>query len=80
LGYGLERTEDIILVTGRHLAKSWIHVTFPERRGPSEISLRIQMSGDSGVRYMVQEVSGGELRLGPTGRVSSCIILSLVTC
>jgi hypothetical protein len=74
LGCGINRMEDIILVTGRHLAKSWISVAFSESRGNSEVSLRIRMSGDSGVRFVVQDVSGGELKLGPTGAVGFCTI------
>ncbi|KAI0288772.1 hypothetical protein BC826DRAFT_1036136 [Russula brevipes] len=47
-GLGLHPTEDIILVTGRHLARSWINVAFSETRE-------------------VHSISGGELKLGPSG-------------
>jgi len=33
LGLGVNRMEDIILVTGRHLARSWINVAFSDTRG-----------------------------------------------
>ena len=32
LGLGINRMEDIILVTGRHLTKSWVNVAFNQRR------------------------------------------------
>jgi hypothetical protein len=80
LGYGVNRTEDIVLVTGRRLARSWFSVAFSEGRGLAEVSFRIEVFGEFGVRFMVQDVSGAELNPGPTGAVGFCTNLSLKTC
>jgi len=78
LGCGVNRAEDIILVTGRHLARSWISVAFSESRGGagSEVSFAVRMSGDSSIRLDERNVNGGELKLGPSGRVRFCTIFS----
>jgi hypothetical protein len=67
--------EDIILVTGRHIARSWISVAFSESLGGSQASFKVQASGDSNVRLEEREVRGGELKLGPSGEVSFHVIL-----
>jgi len=69
LGLGIERMEDIILVTGRHLTQSWINVAFNQHRFDTGASFNAQVSDDSDVRLERQYVQGGELKLGPTGRV-----------
>ena len=61
--------EDIILVTGRHLAKSWINVAFTQRRPDAGVSFDIQVYNDSQVHLEQQHVHWGELKLGPTGKV-----------
>jgi hypothetical protein len=61
--------EDIILVTGRHLTKSWINVAFNQQRRDAGASFNAQVSGDSDVRLERQYMQGGELKLGPTGKV-----------
>lgn len=33
LGLGINRMQDIILVTGRHCARSWVNIAFSEGRG-----------------------------------------------
>jgi hypothetical protein len=70
LGCGVNRMEDIILVTGRHLARSWVSAAFSSSCRGGEVSFRIRLSGDSGVHLVERDVSGGELKLGPTGEVS----------
>jgi hypothetical protein len=76
LGYGVDRMEDIVLVTGRHLAKSWVSVAFPARRGTvqSEVSFRARVSGPSSVHFVHLDESGGELKLGPAGEVDFCAL------
>lgn len=74
LGCDVSRMEDIVLVTGRHLARSWVSVAFPTRRGTAQVSFRTRVSGPSGVHFLNLDESGGELKLGPTGEVSFCII------
>jgi len=50
LGLGVDRMEDIILVTGRHLTKSWINVAFNQRRRNAGVSFNAQVSSDFGVQ------------------------------
>jgi hypothetical protein len=69
LGLGINRMEDIILVTGRHLARSWVSVLFSEYRTGARVSFVAQASGDSGVRLQERSMSGGDLKLGPSGEV-----------
>lgn|SRR6266850_1745981 len=74
-GCGVNRMEDIVLVTGRHLARSWISVAFSESRGGAQVSFGVQVSGDS-VHIEERSVNGGELKRGPSGGVSFFVILS----
>jgi hypothetical protein len=69
LGLGVDKMEDIILVTGRHLTKSWINVAFNMRRRDAGVSFNAQVSNDSNVHLERGYVHGGELKLGPSGRV-----------
>ena len=61
--------EDIILVTGCHLAKSWVYVAFSEKRGGAQVSFGVQVSRNSGVHFDGQNVSVRGLKLGPSGQV-----------
>ena len=76
LGCGVNRMEDIILVTGLHRARSWVNVAFSENRAGAQISFGIRLSGNSGVHFDEEYVSGRGLKLGPSGAVSICIMLS----
>lgn len=69
LGLGINRMEDIILVTGRHLTKSWVNVAFTQRRSDAGVSFDAQAFGHSHVSLEQEYVRGGDLKLGPTGRV-----------
>lgn len=69
LGLGINRMEDIILVTGRHLTKSWVNVAFTQRRQDAGVSFDVHASGHSHVSLEQEYVRGGDLKLGPTGRV-----------
>ena len=77
LGYGVERMEDIILVTGCHLAKSWVSVAFSDSRRGSGVSFGVRVSGSSGVRFDERNVNGRGLKLGPSGEVGFCTISGL---
>ncbi|KAI0288769.1 hypothetical protein BC826DRAFT_1107508 [Russula brevipes] len=66
-GLGIHRTEDIVLVTGRHLARSWINVAFSETRRGAQVCFGVIVSGTSGVHLEGRSISGGELKLGPSG-------------
>jgi hypothetical protein len=68
LGLGINRMEDIILVTGRHLTKSWVNVAFTQRRPDAGVSFDVQASGHH-VSLEQEYVRGGDLKLGPAGRV-----------
>ena len=68
-GLGVSRMEDIILVTGRHLARSWVRAVFSESRGGAQVSFGVQVSGDSTVRLEEGNMSGAQLVLGPNGEV-----------
>ncbi|KAF8506004.1 hypothetical protein F5888DRAFT_494244 [Russula emetica] len=68
LGLGINRMEDIILVTGRHLTKSWVNVAFTQRRPDAGVSFDVQVSGHSRISLEQEYVRGGDLKLGPTGR------------
>ena len=67
LRYGVERMEDIILVTGCHLAKSWVSATFSDSRGGSEVSFGVRVSQNFGVHF--DKWNGRGLKLGPSGEV-----------
>jgi hypothetical protein len=69
LGYAVDRMEDIVLVTGCHLARSWVNIAFSESRGGAEVSFRVQVSGNSSVHFDERDVRGRGLKLGPTGEV-----------
>ena len=79
LGLGIDRMEDIILVTGRHLTKSWVNVAFTQRRPDAGVSFDARVSGHSHVSLEQDYVRGGDLKLGPTGTVWNCTI-SRVRC
>ena len=79
LGLGVNRMEDIILVTGRHLARSWVNVVFSENRGGAQLSFVVQASGNSGVRLEERSATGGDLKLGPSGEVGLCTISSIIS-
>jgi hypothetical protein len=69
LGCGVNRMEEIILVTGCHLAKSWVNVAFSENRGGAQVSFGVRVYGSSGVHFDQQNMSGRGLKLGPSGEV-----------
>ena len=68
-GLGISRMEDIILVTGRHLSKSWVRSVFSESRGGARVSFVVKVFGDSVVRLEQRNVSGAQLKFGPNGEV-----------
>jgi hypothetical protein len=74
-GLGVNRMEDIILVTGRHLAKSWVRAVFSENRGGARVSFVVNASGDSAVRLEERNASGAQLKFGPNGEVGFYILL-----
>jgi len=77
LGLEVDRMEDIILVTGRHLTKSWVNVAFTQRRPDAGVSFDVQVSSHSHVSLEQEYVRGGDLKLGPAGRVWICTIFKV---
>jgi len=77
LGCGVNM-EDIILVTGRRLARSWISVVFSESRGhgDAQVSFLVRVSGEAGVHFEERNASGGVLKPGPRGEVGICTSFS----
>jgi hypothetical protein len=73
LGLGIDRMEDIILVTGRHLTRSWVNATFYESRSDAQVSFAVQVLGNSSVHLEWRDARGAELKLGPIGEVCLCI-------
>jgi hypothetical protein len=70
-GLGVDRMEDIIIVTGRHLAKSWARAVFSEIPGQraAEVSFKAEASGSSVVHLEGRNASGAQLEFGPSGEV-----------
>jgi hypothetical protein len=63
--------EDIILVTGRDLARSWTNVVFSENQGGEQASFGVRVTGTSDVQWQVslEDVRGAVVNNGPSGEV-----------
>jgi hypothetical protein len=69
-GSSVSRMEDIILVTGRHLARSWVRAVFSDSRGGAQVTFVAGVSApDSVVHLEERSTSGAQLELGPIGEV-----------
>jgi len=70
---GISRREDIILVTGRHLAKSWATIAFQDGQREEQISFGVRVAGDCHVQWQFtpEGARGVAFNLGPNGRVRS---------
>ncbi|KAH8984117.1 hypothetical protein EDB92DRAFT_1501950 [Lactarius akahatsu] len=80
LGMGINRMEDIILVTGAHLTRSWTNVAFLEGQTDARVSFRVQVVADTSINWDVSpdRVMGAVLSYGPTGEnlpEDQCIFL-----
>ncbi|KAI9456870.1 hypothetical protein BJY52DRAFT_536609 [Lactarius psammicola] len=74
LGLGIDRMEDIILVTGTHRTRSWTNVTFPGGQGAAQASFgaRVDRSGDVVAvnwQFSHERNRGAVLNCGPDGEV-----------
>jgi hypothetical protein len=71
LGLGVTRMEDIVLVTGRDLARSWTNVAFSESQEGEQVSFGVQVTGTSDVQWQVslEDVRGAAVNNGPSGQV-----------
>ena len=70
-GAGISRREDIVLVTGCDLARSWANVAFQE--GDRDVSFKAQVLGDSHVQweFTPEGARGVGYNVGPRGQVHS---------
>jgi hypothetical protein len=68
-GLAIDSMEDIILVTGRHRARTWVIATFSDGQAGAYVSFGADVVGDSGVDLERRDARGGDLKLGPKGRV-----------
>ena len=72
-GLGISR-EDIILVTGCHLARTWATIAFQERG--EQIAFGVQVSGVSNAawQFTPEGAQGVAYNLGLSGQVRFCIL------
>ncbi|KAH9960254.1 hypothetical protein BGW80DRAFT_78204 [Lactifluus volemus] len=80
LGLGVKRMEDIVLVTGRHLGRSWTNVVFSESQAVGQVSLKVKVSGISDVEWQFsrEDVRGVVFNRGPSGKdlpMDQCIFV-----
>ncbi|KAI0295806.1 hypothetical protein BC826DRAFT_1007718 [Russula brevipes] len=70
LGFGVNRMQDIVIITGHHRAKSWVNIAFSEGHRDAEVSFGVRASGNSTVNIERRLVQGDAvLKLGPSGEV-----------
>ena len=74
LGVGIERMEDIILVTGTHRTRSWTNVAFPGGQEDAQVSFgaNVATRGDAvSVDWKISHEynRGAVLNCGPGGEV-----------
>jgi hypothetical protein len=73
LGLGIEQMEEIILVTGLHLTKSWANLAFFEgqSRGQASLGFNVVHAPDSSITWhcLPGSVRGGVRSWGPEGKV-----------
>jgi len=74
LGLGIERMEEIILVTGCDRARSWTNVAFLGGPASAQASFGIKVTGDTSVsiQFQREHVKGALLNQGPEGEVRWC--------
>ena len=77
LGLGITRMEDIVFVTGCHLATSWANIAFSEGCGEEHVSFGVRVSGVPNVEWWFppEEIHGVASNLGPSGTVGFCPFL-----
>ena len=70
LGVGINRMEDIVLVTGAHLSRSWANVVFLEDQTNAGVSFEFRAAAD-GIDWNVSpdRITGAFLNRGPIGKV-----------
>jgi hypothetical protein len=68
--------EEIVLVTGRHLARSWTNVAFSESQQVEQVSFRVKVSSISDVewQFSLEDVQGVAFNCGPSCQVCFSVI------
>jgi hypothetical protein len=76
LGMGINRMEDIVLVTGAHLTRSWTNVAFLEDQTDARVSFEFQVAADTSINWGVSpdRIIGAVLNPGPIGKVCCNVI------
>ena len=77
LGLGIDQMEDIILVTGCDLTRSWTNVAFLESQVDSQVSFGVKVEGpETDIRFQSSRgnARGAVLRHGPEGAVRLYIV------
>jgi hypothetical protein len=71
LGLDVRRIEDIILVTGRDLARSWLNVAFTDCQGGEQVSFGARVTGTSDVEWQIspEDIRGATVNRRPSGQV-----------
>jgi hypothetical protein len=75
LGLGIEKMEDIILVTGFHRTRSWANVAFLESQTDAQVSFGVEVADADGPGISIKwrtspgRVRGAVLSWGPDGKV-----------
>jgi hypothetical protein len=73
LGLGIEHMEEIVLVTGQHLTRSWANVVFFEGQasGQASLGVRVVQGPEVSINWhcLPGSVRGGVRSWGPEGRV-----------
>ena len=71
LGVGINRMEEIVLVTGAHLSRSWTNVAFLENQTHVQVSFEFQVTANTSIDWIVSPDRniGAFVNLGPIGKV-----------
>lgn len=74
LGLGIEQMEEIILVTGCDLTRSWTNIAFLGNEvdaKPAEVSFGVNVEGPDTINFQFspRNIGGAVLRHGPQGAV-----------
>ena len=74
LGVGIERMEDIVLVTGTHRTRSWTNVAFPGGQADGLVSFGANVTTRGEVvtinwKFSHEYTRGAVLNYGPNGEI-----------
>ena len=80
LGVGIDRMEDIVLVTGTHRTRSWTNVAFPGGQVDGLVSFGANVTTRNDIvtvnwKFSHEYTRGAVMHYGPIGRVRHCLRL-----